>query len=165
MRRLNESSFWQKGEYAHAQQLFEAMNRMRAVWGQLQPVGMRRSEIGVLGAVDHLEKSGAKAVSISSLAREMGQSVPGVSQKVSELEKQGYLRRLADKKDRRVVTVALTPKGRKVAEACLRDFLLRIEEALARMGEEKSGALFALMQQLTEALETIAPEKKGGNPV
>ncbi len=165
MRKLEECGFWTLGEYAHAQQLFEAMNRMRMVWAQLQPVGLRRSEIGALGAVAHLEKMGAEAVTISSLAREMGQSVPGVSQKVSELEKQGYVRRVADEKDRRVVTVELTDEGRQVAEESLRDFLVRIEQALDRMGEEKSQTLFNLMQQLTETLETMVQEQKGGKSV
>lgn len=162
MKNVGMCSFWAEGEYAHAQQLFEAMNRMRAVWGLLQPVGLRRSEIGALGAVDYLEQTGTGPVTISRLAREMGHSVPGVSQKVSELEKQGYLRRVADEKDRRVVTVTLTEQGRRVAEENLRDFLGRIEQALARMGEENSQELFGLMRQLTETLETMATEQKGG---
>ncbi len=156
--------FLQTGEYAKARQMFQEMDQMRMAWAQLQPVGLRRSEIGTLGAVAHLTGCKTGPVTISALAQEMHLSVPGVSQKVSELEKQGYLRRVAAKHDRRVVTVQLTGKGQKAAENSLRDFLRRIESTLARLGNEDVDTLFFLMHKLRLALEEEGKNMQGGTP-
>ena len=121
-----QCELWKGNEFRQARQLFEIMNRMRGVWGRLRPVGMRPSELSTLVALARLEETGHGPVTIGTLAKEMGQSLPGVSQKVSELEKQGCLKRVTDERDRRVVTVGLTAPGRKVAGDALRSYLEKL---------------------------------------
>ena len=150
-------------EYAQASRLFDEMNRLRLVWGKMRPAGLRRSEMGTLGAVAHFSREGKTPATISLLAKTLRQSVPGVSQKVSELEKQGYLTRTTDKNDRRVVTVELTQQGDLVAKGAMRDFFSRVEQALGELGSEKTDELLKLMSQLSASLEAQQKTDEGGN--
>ena len=52
----------------------------------------------------------------------MHQSLPALSQRVSALEAQGYVERVPDPDDRRVIGVCVTPEGRTVMEVAYRRF-------------------------------------------
>jgi DNA-binding MarR family transcriptional regulator len=52
---------------------------------------------------------------LSTLSRKLHITAPTVTGIVDRLEKLGYVRRAADTKDRRVVQVDLTPRGKKLA--------------------------------------------------
>lgn len=154
--------FLRDDEYTRAARFFSEMDHLHMVWARLRPEGIRRSEMGTLGAVAHLSETQNKAVTISMLAKAMKQSVPGISQKVSELENRGYLKRETTTEDRRVVTVELTPQGKTAAEGAVRDFLAQVDKALGQMGQEKSDQLLGLMSELSGAFENVYEEKKGG---
>lgn len=141
-----------------AAQLFNEMDRLRRVWEGYQPtVPMRRSEIFVLGTMAHLAAQSDEPITVGRLARQMHQSMPGISQKVSMLEKQGHLVRVGDATDRRVVTVELTDKGRATARGEMMSMMARVDAALACLGPDKTKKLLSLMHQLSDALAKEAP--------
>lgn len=147
-------------DYADAALLLEEMDRLRRVWAGVRPVPpVTRAELNTLGIINHLLKQGVTPITVGQLAKHMGQSMPGVSQKVSVLEKQGYLKRVSSKDDRRVVTVELTEKGRYVSLHTMEEFLSRMEEALHLLGKEKTNTLVGLMGELSTAIETVNIKK------
>ncbi len=146
-------------EYTHAVQLFSQISRLNRVFLHMRPKPpLRRGELAVLGAVEHMTAHGEGAVSMSKLAGQMGLSLPAISQKVAELEKLGLAQRVMSEEDRRVVQVTLTAGGKKTAEDSLREMMARTENALARFGDEKTGALLALLADLNAAMDET-PEK------
>ncbi|MDL2324485.1 MarR family transcriptional regulator [Ruminococcaceae bacterium OttesenSCG-928-A16] len=149
------------GEYAAAVGLFEQMDKLRRVWAGFHPMPpFKRSDLAMLGTIDRMLNHGEKKVTVSMLARQLQQSMPGVSQKITLLEEKGYVKREGDKADRRVIYIELTNKGKEVAHASLGEFLGRIESALNMMGEEKTNQLLALMQELSTAIETVQQQNK-----
>jgi DNA-binding MarR family transcriptional regulator len=77
-----------------------------------------------------------------------------VSRTVASLEKAGYVNRVVDTGDRRIVNIELTPKGRTLAK--------KAQEIRASIGERLNSALsptdreqlVTLMQKLIENLKT-----------
>ncbi len=144
-----------------AVQLFGEIDRVRRTWESYQPAPpLRRSEMFVLGLMADLAANGQKSITMGQLARHMRQSMPGISQKVSVLEKQGYVLRVGDETDRRVVTIELTEKGEQVARQELQAFVGRMEQALQDLGPKKMEQLLDLMRQLSDRLEQTAVQPK-----
>lgn len=148
-------------KYSMSSKLFEEMNRLRRAWHGFHPAPpLKRSDLAVMGAVSKLLAGGHRPLTVSALARAMKQSVPGISQKLSFLEQKGYLKRVEDQNDRRRVYVELTPKGEEIASGALREFLGRVDEALDKLGPEKTRQLIERMRDLSDAMETMAKEEK-----
>ncbi|NLW79745.1 MAG: winged helix-turn-helix transcriptional regulator [Ruminococcaceae bacterium] len=143
-----------KSQFAQSYALFEAMDRLRHVWTSFAPPPpLRRSDMMILGPVLEACKHQREPLTTSKLAHITHQSMPGVSQKLNGLEEQGYLRRVGDKTDRRVIRVELTEKGERVTTETMREYFSRMEQALESLGDEKIQTLMALMYQLSDALE------------
>ena len=145
-------------QYQNAAALFAELHRLNRIWASVRPKPpLRRSDLAALGAVAHMSAHGEGPVTIGSLAARMNAFLPGASQKVSELEKLGLARRVPDKEDRRVVCVQLTPKGRRTADAALKETLFRAETALAALGAEKARAFLSLAHELSDIVEAQEP--------
>lgn len=72
--------------------------------------------------------------SLEAVTAWMGVSKQAVSQTVDTLVVRGYLQRTPDRRDRRRVNLALTPRGRKAGTAA-RTAILRVDEELgSRLG-------------------------------
>ena len=146
-------------EYTLTAAVMEAMNHFRRVWMGIRPKPpTTRSDLFLLSAIKRLSAEEGKKVTVGSLARGMHQSPPGISQKVRFLEDAGYLRRTADKADRRVAYIELTPEGDQVVCQSMKEFAGRMEDALKKMGSEKTNALLSLMRELSERLEGVEEE-------
>ena len=96
---------------------------------------------------------------LSVLANLQEQSLPGISQRVSALEKLGYLERVANPNDRRVCAVQLTPEGSKLLEEACARVKEKLDAALETMGREKLDTLLFLLEDLTCALELITSDE------
>lgn len=150
-------------EYARAVALFEAMDRLYRQWGRFfPPPPLKKSDVGILGVLTHLEAIGAGPVTVGSLAKETHQSPPAISQKLNELHRLGYVTRQTDETDRRVMFIALTDSGRQVADDAIRGLLERIEHALDRMGDG-TDKLVHLMNRLGDSIEQVAAENTADN--
>lgn len=149
-------------EYAKATKLLEEMDFMRKAWMNFRPAGtMKRSEVMMLGTMQHLRQKSDEPVTVGRLSRQLNQSMPAVSQKVSALEENGMLRRIPDKQDRRQMGLELTEKGREATKSIMKNFMEQLELAMEQLGEEKSDTLLQLMHEMSEALERNAPHAYG----
>lgn len=145
------------GEFTLAVSLFEEMTRLRKVWEEFHPKPpLKRSDLAMLGIVSQFSREGDEPVTVSRIATYMQQSRPGVSQKISWLEKMGYLQRIDDEVDRRMANIVLTEEGRALTIDSMREFLGRMELALADMGPQKTEQLVSLMGMLRKAIEKTA---------
>lgn len=143
-----------RGEYARAADFMDAMHRMHRIWGALNTATeLKRGDMMMLGAVMREESHGTKPITASALARRTHQSLPGVSQRLNQLEESGYLRRSGDAEDRRVVHVQLTDKGRKATQKAMLAMLAHMEQALGTLGDADAATLLQLMQRLVAAFE------------
>ena len=139
--------------------LFDVIQKLHRAWRMLHTsTGMKHSNLMLLGAIWRLSEVTGKPVTVGKLAHMTHQSPPAVTQKVNELEQQGYVRRVAGKDDRRKVCILLTEAGQSQALEAMRHFARQGERALERLGPEKGETLVGLLYELCEALETVSKE-------
>lgn len=157
----------ENSEHLQALQLLDAMRRLQTVWVRMHPKPpLRRSDLILLVTVQNLagkgpgphKPKGEEAVSMGALARALKQTPPGISQKVGEMEKQGYLKRTVSLKDRRNFYVELTPKGEDICEKTLMAFIVQIEAATGKLGEEQTNQFISLLNAAIAAFEGTLEE-------
>ena len=73
---------------------------------------LRQSEFILLATINHFNDSGSKGVKVSDLSTYMEITPAAVTHMINSTEEGGYLERLSDSADRRIVLVKLTEKGK-----------------------------------------------------
>lgn len=89
---------------------------------------------------------------LSELSRQMRISAPTTSGIVDRLERGGYAKRLADKEDRRAISVVLTPKGRRIAKTFRATVQERWHELLSSLSVEDQENYLRLLKKIREAV-------------
>ncbi len=93
---------------------------------------------------------------VQELADRLGIEPPSVTRKTQELEKAGYLRRVADPEDRRAIDLRVTPDGRKVAERLWEAQRGIIAEALSGWSPDERRQFARLFQRFSDDLLTAS---------
>ncbi|HXP21697.1 MAG TPA: MarR family transcriptional regulator [Streptosporangiaceae bacterium] len=80
-----------------------------------------------------------------------------MTNRIDRLAEAGLVSRRQDPQDKRGVLVALTERGRAVADAALADLLLREQELLGRLDSDQRAALADLLRVLLAPLDAARP--------
>lgn len=96
--------------------------------------------------------SAADSPTMSELSAGLGVPTSTATRMVDWLEVVGFIHRLADPRDRRVVRVVLTDKGRELRQAMDARILERIHQALDCLSPEEQANLITLLQKVASAL-------------
>lgn len=89
--------------------------------------------------------------SVSELAQELDLTQPTISDAVSALQRKGFLQKLQREEDRRVVTIVLSPHGKRVARRLWQRQIHRFEKALAHFSPAETSQLLHLLLRLIAA--------------
>ncbi len=89
----------------------------------------------------------------SEIAKHYKISLPSVSQKLKNLEDDGYISRDYDKKDKRVTIISLTKQGKEIAKAEYKKNLKMVNTALGNIEKEEKNELISLLKKLNYELE------------
>jgi DNA-binding MarR family transcriptional regulator len=137
-----------KTSLALTQDLFQLMKRFpRPKLKQSAIDGLTRSEYELL-VILVMHCSDAKAAwSVSDIGSLLQITPAGVTHLINPLEEAGYVERLPDPHDRRIVLIGLTDKGTEVAEALISEVQENLIGLVNHMGEENSRTLIRLMSQ------------------
>jgi len=92
---------------------------------------------------------------ISELSRCSEISMPGVSQIITNLVKQGYVKRITTDMDRRLVYVNLTEKGAALEKEYSQSCFQIYDDAAAILGTKDTTSLISLLDKLSTALDTL----------
>ena len=92
------------------------------------------------------------------LAQRCVMTAPALTEQVDSLARDGFVRRLEDPNDRRVVLVELTAQGRRELDKYREVLKRRVAGVLARLGAEKRARLRSALADLQETIEAIAEE-------
>lgn len=126
--------------------------------------GLTLSQVATLRL---LEEAGSGTLSMGQIARELGVSLPTTSSLVDRLHREGMVARVVNDRDRRVVLVRLTRKGRTVIQrmlGLLTDLLTRLladlteaeQESLAQAVERVFELSLAIREQDRQLAEELA---------
>ena len=112
----------------------------------LEPLELEVFEYDVMSA---LRRQGAPfALAASDLAAETGMSRGAITNRIDRLEERGIVKRVQDKKDRRGVTVSLTPRGRSMINKAIALRLAAADEGLSGTGAGDRKQLAALLRKV-----------------
>jgi DNA-binding MarR family transcriptional regulator len=135
-------------------QLLKQFSRLR--WEKKDFQGLKRSEFEFLVTLELMLRDGAEGVTPSDLSSQMQITPAGITHLINPLEEAGYIQRLPDANDRRMVLVGLTPKGKELAGVLLREAHESLVGVVDHLGEEDSRTLIRLMSSMIVYLEALA---------
>lgn len=160
--------FFENKETQAALNLLARMRRMRHLFVPIE--GLTPAQFHLLRAIQHIERHAALAgtshgaplpgVKSSELARQMKQAPPSVTQRVNELEQMHYVKRIPDKKDRRVNYICLTEQGKRAMEESAKRLYRLFNRVNTLMGEENMNQFIKLADLFCTYTEQAFQEEK-----
>jgi len=90
------------------------------------------------------------AISVSEISNLLQITPAGVTHLINPLEEKGFVQRLADRSDRRIVRVGLTAKGSETAEAMLTIIQEQLLGLINHLGEADGEAFMRLLSRAVE---------------
>ena len=109
-----------------------------------------RITIPQLGVLEQLSRQ--KETTMHGLASLMGITCPAATGLVDRLIAQGLVSRQGDRKDRRVIRVNLTPKGRRVLDNIWSQKRRMIQEVFGQLSASDRAQYLATLEKVTEIL-------------
>ncbi len=100
-----------------------------------------------------------EAVPSSELAQHAELSPPTATEMLDGLEDSGLVSRSRSQRDRRVVLVSLTERGRELVEERRRRFEPRWREAFSEFGDDELRAAVAVLDRMGRLFEELAAER------
>ena len=112
--------------------------------------GLTRSEYELLAMLVINLDGDKKALTVTEISSLLQITPAGVTHLLNPLEQAGYIERLQDPNDRRIVRIGLTHKGTQVAESLIAEVQENLIGLINYLGEEDSKTLIRLMSQAIE---------------
>jgi MarR family 2-MHQ and catechol resistance regulon transcriptional repressor len=117
---------------------------MKADEASISAAGFRsRSDFAVLEVLLH-----KGPLPVNTIGKKVLLTSGSITTAVQRLEKQGWVSRLPDERDRRKVTIELTPAGRERIESAFSEHAARLEEAFSPLSDEEKTMLIPLLRKL-----------------
>jgi len=141
----------EKTALALTRDLFQIMKQFpRPKLKQSSIDGLTRSEYELLVMLVMSLDGDKKAFTVTEISNLLQITPAGVTHLINPLEETGYIERLQDPHDRRIVRIGLTQKGTQVAEALISEVRENLIGLVNHLGEEDSKTLLRLMSKSIE---------------
>lgn len=108
-------------------------------------------------ANDNLDNLGVK---VGELSKNVFTTKSATSKMLKSVEDKGYIERVVDSKDRRVVYVRLTTAGESIIKETLESMGAFMDSTIQKLGEEDSQDLIRLMRKFKEAMIQVIQEEE-----
>jgi DNA-binding MarR family transcriptional regulator len=142
-----------------ARELFQIMDHISRLEWELAPRwDIKPSEAKLLGRLYFILDNGRESIKASELSRQMEITPAAVTHLINPLEDAGYIARLPDPTDRRVVLISLTDKGQEFARVLIQDANQRLAGLAEYLGEEDSRTLIRIILSIRDYLATYSPD-------
>ncbi|TFH37859.1 MAG: MarR family transcriptional regulator [Anaerolineales bacterium] len=136
-------------------ELFQILKQFSSLkWEQNSGQELKRSECELLAILYMNLGVDTEAITASELSSQLQITPAGVTHLINPLEEAGYIMRLQDPNDRRLVLIGLTEKGNEFAGTLIAEAHKRLVGLVEYMGEEDSRTLIRLMSSTIAFLET-----------
>ena len=133
------------------QELFQLMKQFpRPKLKQSSIDGLTRSEYELLVMLVMSTKDGKGAFTVTEISSLLQVTPAAVTHLINPLEEAGYIERLPDPNDRRIVRIGLTDKGTQTAETLISEVQENLIGLVNHLGVEDSKTLIRLMSKSIE---------------
>lgn len=113
-------------------------------------MGISRQQFDVLSVI--YEKG---QMTMGDLCKEISLACSTITDLADKLEKFGYVERLREKRDRRVVKLAILPKGEKLIKSVIDQKALILADILEMFEEEERMKAVSFLEMLTDKFERV----------
>lgn len=150
-------------------EFFTAIQRFHKLKSKMKPKDLSHVDFMVLGGIRmHMEKqenldNSTQGVTITQLTRHLQVTKPFISKTLRGLEERGYVNRIGDSVDKRVIRIRLTSQGNSKLEESRNGMRKLISEVLKKMGEEDTKHLFSLLDKLYDIMKEEVTKKEEDN--
>jgi len=110
--------------------------------------GLKRSEIMMLMAIKKGNQGKEKHITVTNLSTALKITSPSVTQVINVLENSGYVERVNDQQDRRIMRIVLTDKGNDITTQIFQKMEEKYSNLVDFLGEEKSNSLIELLDEV-----------------
>lgn len=138
-----------------AQQIFQIMKRVQPPRIVRPETGLTRSEIELLMMLTIKLESDKKALAVSKISNMLHVTPAAVTHMLNPLEEKGFIERLPDPGDRRVVLIGLTEKGIEFSKSVMDEVQQKLLGLVNHLGVEDSKTFIRLMSKVTDYVTTI----------
>ena len=115
------------------------------------PKGVTSSYIHYLDVIERLEQRGKRA-RISDISDALSIPRPGVTRTVNEMERAGYLQKIASETDGRVIYLSITEAGKALSQTYNAQFFAQLAPALADVSDEDADCTIRTIEKLHRVL-------------
>lgn len=136
--------------------LYGMLTKMGKICQRNDLEGEKMGTLYLLGLLIQEQKENGR-IRMTDISQRMMVSKPAATQMVERLVEKGYVERVRDENDRRVVYIQPSPAGEKAFNVELDIKLSAIDRAIKRMGEENANQLMDLLDMFFVAAG--APEE------
>lgn len=145
----------EKTSQALTRELFQLMKQFpRPKLKQKSVSELTRSEYELLVMLVMTRDADKKALTVTEISNLLQITPAGVTHLINPLEGAGYIERLQDPNDRRIVRIGLTDKGSQAAEVIISEVRENLIGLVNHLGEEDSKTLICLMTKAIEFFGT-----------
>ena len=145
----------EKTSLALAHELYQVLQQVPRVRYKTYSVdGLTAGEQGLLMILVMNIDWTVRAPTVTDLSNSLQITPAGVTHLLNPLEETGHIERLPDPKDRRIVRVGLTDKGKRAAETLMKAVRQQLGGLVEHLGEEDSRTLIRL---LAKAIQFFTP--------
>lgn len=109
--------------------------------------GLHPSEIHMLFIIKQLNNNSNEGIKVTEISNTLNVSPPTVTQKITSLEKKGFINRIHSKKDRRTVLISITDEAKELIETMQYDFLQQCIGLAEYLGINESKKLNRLLNK------------------
>ncbi|HBL83971.1 MAG: hypothetical protein A2Y17_00100 [Clostridiales bacterium GWF2_38_85] len=119
---------------------------------------IRMSEVFVMKNIEKNSNCSNANINVSDIQNDLHITKPAVSQMLSNLEKKGYISREIDTKDRRKISVIITPEGQKILKQSCDNTDRMLGKLVERFGVDNTKQLTELFTKLVDIFEDLKLE-------
>lgn len=94
-------------------------------------------------------------ITMGELCKEISSACSTATDLADKLERAGYVERLREKRDRRVVRLNILPKGEKIIKEIIERRAARLEKIMGTFEEEELMKTISLLETLTDKMERL----------
>jgi DNA-binding MarR family transcriptional regulator len=150
-----------------SQEFITTLNKVRKLMGRLH--GNRSlypAEFMMLGAIHHGGKhcwakeaeTNELGVRVGELSKMVHSTKSATSKMLKALEEKGYVMRITDTKDRRVVYICLTDRGHEIIQESISQLRIFTDNTILKMGENNTRSLIEMLNKLYDAMVEVLGE-------
>jgi DNA-binding MarR family transcriptional regulator len=141
--------------------MIDSLNRLKRLnWRHVTNCPIKHSEMMLLFNLKKYLPSGSPGLKTSEISGILRLAPPTVTPLINSLEEAGYIERLQDKSDRRVVLIKTTPKGDKLVEQAKEEVTEAIDKLVEYLGEDDSNEMVRLLEKSYHFLSELVGKQK-----